>query len=172
MKRRSALIAGVAAAGAGAGVATALWRSRGIASAADTALWDMVFDKPSGGSLALNAFRGRPLLLNFWATWCPPCVAELPLLDRFHREQAANGWQVAGLAVDNLAPVLEFLGKRPVTFAIGLAGAGGIELARGLGNTGGALPFTAVFDRQGRLAQRKLGVIAPEDLEAWVKAIG
>jgi thiol-disulfide isomerase/thioredoxin len=171
MKRRAALLGGVAATGLVAGAGVAVWRARGSGAAADPSLWRMSFDDPTGGRLTLSAFRGRPLLLNFWATWCPPCVAELPLLDRFQREQPANGWRVAGLAVDNLKPVQAFLDKRPVTFAIGLAGAGGIELARDLGNSGGALPFTAVFDHEGRLVQRKLGVIAPADLDSWVKSL-
>ncbi len=172
MKRRAALVGGVAAVAAAAGAGMAVWRARSSSrSAADEALWETPFDKPSGGRLTLAAFRGRPLLLNFWATWCPPCIAELPLLDRFQREHAGSGWQVAGLAVDNLAPVLDFLGKRPVAFAIGLAGSGGVELARQLGNAGGALPFTAVFDSQGKLARRKLGTIAPSDLEGWVASI-
>jgi thiol-disulfide isomerase/thioredoxin len=172
MNRRGAVMAGVAALAGAAGLGTALWRGRAPEAAPEAALWALKFDQPTGGEMALGAFRGRPLLLNFWATWCPPCVSELPLLDRFQREQAAAGWQVAGIAVDNLAPVLEFLGKHPVGFAIGLAGSGGIGLARQLGNSGGGLPFTAVFDRRGRLAERKLGVIAPADLQAWVKSLG
>lgn len=171
MKRRNALIGAVAAPAVVAGAGFALWRARRDGTTVGAAVWEMGFDTPSGGRLMLSAFRGRPLLLNFWATWCPPCVAELPLLDRFQREQPAGGWQVAGLAVDNLAPVQAFLGKRPVTFPIGLAGAGGTELARGLGNIGGALPFTTVFDREGRLVQKKLGVITPTDLQVWARSL-
>jgi thiol-disulfide isomerase/thioredoxin len=170
MRRRSALVGGVAVLAATGGAGVAVWRAR--PGARDDELWSRRFDKPTGGQLALGAFRGRPLLLNFWATWCPPCVGELPLLDRFHREQPANGWQVVGLAVDNLAPVVGFLDKRPVGFAIGLAGPSGIELARILGNSGGALPFTVVFDRAGRVVQRKLGAIEPADLQKWVDSMG
>ena len=131
----------------------------------------MQFETPQGGRLELAGLRGRPLLLNFWATWCPPCVGELPLLDRFHLDQRARGWQVVGLAVDNRSPVLEFLGKAPVSFVIGLAGLEGVELSRTLGNSAGALPFTVVFDRAGNVVRRKLGVIQPGDLQHWVASV-
>ncbi len=171
MMRRHALMAGVAVAAAAVGAGVA-WQRRSAADAGvDTALWRARFDRPGGGQVGLESFRGRPLLLNFWATWCPPCVAELPLLDQFQREQASRGWQVVGLAVDKLEPVVAFLARQPVGFAVGLAGIDGIELARRLGNTGGGLPFTVVFDRSGRVAQRKLGVIAPDDLKQWVATV-
>jgi hypothetical protein len=79
---------------------------------------------------------------------------------------------VVGLALDNRAPVLEFLGQRPVGYPIGLAGAGGVALARRLGNAEGALPFTVVFDRTGTAVDRKLGIIKPEDFQRWLAAIG
>ncbi len=110
--------------------------------------------------------RGRPLVVNFWATWCPPCVREMPELDRFHREFAPRGWQVVGLAVDNLAPVRDFLQRIPVGFPIGMAGFAGIEIGRALGNTAGALPFTVLLGRDGRIAQRKLGETTHAQLAA------
>ena len=171
MNRRLALMTGAAVAAGVTGAGVAWWRSRPDATSSAT-LWPLRFDTPTGGKLALADLRGKPLLLNFWATWCPPCISELPLLDRFHAEQSAHGWQVVGLAVDNLGPVREFLGKRPVGFAIGLAGIEGVELSRTLGNAGGALPFTVVVDRAGKVAQRKLGIIRPDDLTHWVASIG
>jgi thiol-disulfide isomerase/thioredoxin len=128
------------------------------------------FPTPDGGELALADFRGRPLLLNFWATWCPPCVKEMPLLDQFHRTHQAAGWQVLGLAVDSPTPVRQFLARVPVGFAIGLAGFDGTELSRRLGNESGALPFTVVFGKEGRVLHRKLGEVTPEELAAWAAA--
>ena len=172
MNRRLALMTGAAVAAGAAGAGAAWWRSRPGTANNGSAIWPMHFETPSGGQLALADLRGKPLLLNFWATWCPPCVGELPMLDSFHREQQARGWQVVGLAVDNLAPVREFLGKHPVGFAIGLAGVEGVELSRTMGNTGGALPFTVVFDRTGEAVQRKLGAIQPDELAHWVASLG
>ena len=168
MKRRGLVLAGVAGAAAAAGVGGALWRRQAQAAAEmQTLLWSKSFDKPGGGELRLAGFRGKPVLLNFWATWCGPCVTELPLLDRFHRDQQARGWQVIGLAVDNDVPVQAFLAQHPVGFPVGLAGFEGVGLSRRLGNTGGGLPFSVVFDAAGAVKDRKVGAISPEDLLRW-----
>jgi thiol-disulfide isomerase/thioredoxin len=172
VKRRVALVGAVAAVAGAAGMGGALWRARSVASApAGADIWPMRFDTPQGGQLELADLKGKPLLLNFWATWCPPCVTELPLIDRFHQAQQASGWQVVGLAVDNREPVLQFLGKTPVGYPVGIAGMGGVELSRNMGNTVGALPFTLVFDRAGKVVERKLGVLTPADLDRWVAEI-
>ena len=114
---------------------------------------------------------GRPLVLNFWATWCPPCIKELPDLDRFHRAWSPQGWQVVGLAVDNAQAVRAYLERQPLGFAVGLAGLEGSALSRQLGNEQGALPFTAVFDRSGRLIHRKLGQTSFDELVGWARGV-
>lgn len=160
---------GVAALAALAGAGTAWWRMRPgpMADDAVQALWSQGFDTPQGGALRLADLRGQRLVLNFWATWCPPCVEELPMLDAFHRAQQARGWRVVGLAVDSLAPVQRFLQARPLSFPVGLAGTQGVELSRALGNVSGGLPFSVVFDTSGAVVQRKLGKLTPDDLKAW-----
>jgi thiol-disulfide isomerase/thioredoxin len=171
MNRRMALTAGIVAIAGAAGVGTSLWRARNASNDLPPGLWDLAFDTPQAGRLQLASFRGKPLLMNFWASWCPPCVSELPLIDKFRREQIAKGWEVLGVAVDTLEPVRAFLAKSPVGFPIALAGMEGVGLSRTLGNTTGALPFSVVFDGGGRPVHRKLGVLTPEDLENWVREI-
>ncbi len=135
----------------------------------DTAFFEKVFDTPDSAQAQVQAaaFVGKPLLLNFWATWCPPCVAEMPMLSAFFSERQAQGWQVLGLAVDQPSAVRKFLERTPVAYPIGMAGLEGTELARALGNLTGGLPFTVVYDAGGRVRARKMGQVHPEDLAKW-----
>lgn len=173
--RRSFLTtaAGLAALAAGGWVAWSRSEAAGKAGeAAPAQLWTQVFDAPSGGSLKLAEHRGKPIVLNFWATWCSPCIKELPTLDKFHREFSARGWRVLGLAIDSPTPVRGFLAKTPVSFPVGLAGLGGTELALSLGNTQGGLPFTVVLGSDGQIKARKLGPCEFSDLTGWAKQFG
>jgi thiol-disulfide isomerase/thioredoxin len=172
MNRRGLLIGGVAAAAGVAGFTGAWWRSgQGTPAVPGVDVWSLRFDRPAGGELVLANLRGKPMLLNFWATWCPPCVTEMPLLNRFHARQQGRGWQVVGLAVDSPTPVREFLARQPMGFAIGLAGLNGVELARALGNPSGALPFSVAFNHHGKAVRTKLGSLVEPDLADWVGSV-
>jgi thiol-disulfide isomerase/thioredoxin len=130
------------------------------------ALWDSSFESPSGKIVQWSQFRGRPLIINFWATWCTPCVEEMPLIDRFYTENASKGWQVIGLAIDQPSKVKSFLEQHPVSYSVLLAGLGGTELAKALGNDVGALPYTIVLGADERVLFKKIGKLRQEELSS------
>lgn len=172
MQKRHFLTGGVALAAGVAGAGWAWWRlsPQAVTPTAMDLLWAQVFEDPSGQPLAMSQFKGKPLLVNFWATWCPPCVEEMPLLNTFYQTQREQGWTVVGLAIDQPSAVRQFLERMPMDFPIGLAGLAGTELGRELGNSRGAMPFTVVVNGQGEIAHRKLGQVYPDDLASWVRS--
>ena len=181
------LYGGVAAAASLAGAGVAWWKFQPHATAVKTAagapgttdagtdmssadaFWSLSFDTPDGKPLAMSSFRGKPLLVNFWATWCPPCIEELPLLDYFYQENKDKNWQVVGLAVDQPSAVRTWLQTRPLNFPVGMAGLAGTELSKSLGNLAGSLPFSVVFGASGALLHRKTGKVLPEELALWAQ---
>jgi thiol-disulfide isomerase/thioredoxin len=172
-RRKSLLLASaaIASAVAGAGWATWRYRLREPEDGALAALWALEAELPTGGVYKLAKLKGKPLVVNFWATWCPPCVEEMPLLDAFYKQHAANGWQMVGIAADTANAVTKFLGKTPVQFPTPLAGLAGIELSRTLGNISGALPFTVVINSQGAIALRHMGKLSAEQIADFTKII-
>lgn len=124
------------------------------------------FPDPDGSQQPLIDFLGQPLVLNFWATWCPPCIKEMPDLDALHRKYP--GIHMVGLAVDSAVNVVKFSDKVKVDYPILVAGHGGISLMRDLGNKKGGLPFTVIFDANGRVVQRILGQVDAQKLDAFL----
>ena len=168
--RRAWLAAGVGVAVAAAATGLVLRRQQQQTRAlteVEQALWQHQFEQIDGQLLQMASFKGQALILNFWATWCPPCVEELPLLNAFFQENNAKGWLVVGLAVDQSNPVKRFLKHSPLSFPVALAGFSGVELSRSLGNLSGGLPYTVVFGRAGEVQHRKMGRINASDLQAW-----
>lgn len=161
----------VAGAAAAAGAAVAWWRlqPRAARPQAVESLWARRFDLPAGGELSMQAFQGKPLLLNFWATWCPPCVEELPMIDGFWREHAANGFQVLALAIDQPSSVRRFLERQSLGFPVAMGGIEGMDLVRALGNPQGGLPFSVFFDANGNISRQKTGQLTAEDLKSWAE---
>ncbi|MFT4190581.1 MAG: TlpA disulfide reductase family protein [Comamonas sp.] len=157
-----AAVAGLAAAGLGGAV---LWRTRGGEPDPLAELWTLALPTPDGGTLRLADWRGRPLIVNFWATWCGPCLEEMPLLDQF--QASGGGLPVIGLAADRPEAVARFLQKLPVRFPIGVLPAGGLALARRLGNAGGGLPYSLLIAASGEARIQKSGQLHADELQSW-----
>lgn len=174
---RRQLVLGAAAIGAatsGVGAIQRWWANRQTTPLSPgpslhAAFWAQQWDTPDGNELPMRTFKGQPLLMNFWATWCPPCVEELPLLNDFYRKNKPHGWQVLALAVDQPGPVQAFLQSKPLDFPVAMAGASGSALTQSLGNIGGGLPFSVLIGGEGGVLHRKLGRITPADLDAWAQ---
>ncbi|KAF1723156.1 TlpA family protein disulfide reductase [Pseudoxanthomonas wuyuanensis] len=116
--------------------------------------------------LAAN-YRGRPLLINVWASWCGPCIEEMPELDRFAKSQPADGVQVIGLALDTPDAVRDFLGRIPVAYPIVLDTPGPADASVWLGNRKGVLPYTVLIGADGRIAKQKIGPFRHGEISGW-----
>ena len=168
LSKRQVVVGGVAVLAAIAGSGLALKKQpAGLDMETQQALWNAEFDTPDGQILKMQNLQGRPLVINFWATWCAPCVEEMPLLDIFFRQNVSKGWQMVGLAIDQPSRVRQYLSQNAISYPIGLAGMTGTELGRLLGNEVGGLPFTVVLDGKGSLIQRKLGKLSAQEIQAW-----
>lgn len=117
-----------------------------------------------------GAFAGRPLLINVWASWCGPCVEEMPELARFSHQQGDRGIQVIGLALDSADAVLEFLQRVPVDYPIVLDTPGLADASVALGNHQGLLPYTVLVAADGHIVKQKLGPFKAGEIDAWATA--
>ncbi|QKW55345.1 TlpA disulfide reductase family protein [Stenotrophomonas sp. NA06056] len=130
----------------------------------------LVLPDAEGNALDLRErFKDRPLLVNVWASWCGPCVEEMPELARFAEGQGARGIQVLGLALDTPDRVGDFLQRVPVNYPIVLDTPGPRDASVQLGNAQGLLPYSVLFDAQGRMVKAKLGPFAHGEIEGWAK---
>lgn len=114
-------------------------------------------------------FAGRPLLINIWASWCGPCIEEMPELQRFATSQGANGVQVLGIALDDEANVREFLQKIPVSYPIALDVPGPADAGVRLGNPKGVLPYSILVSVDGILLKQRIGPFAHGEIDAWAR---
>jgi thiol-disulfide isomerase/thioredoxin len=161
----AALIAGVAAIALAAGIYVRM-ESRTTSPSADavSALTKAEFKDLSGHSGSLERWRGRVLVVNFWASWCPPCREEIPGLVRINGQLAGNGLQVVGIAVDSADKARESAAELRIDYPVFVAGLEIIDLTRRLGNRAGGLPFTVILDRHGNLVKAHLGLISEAEL--------
>ena len=128
------------------------------------------FEQPGFGLRRMDSWRGKIMVVNFWASWCGPCREELPMLNRVHREVGPQGVQFVGLAIDSAQAVAEFEKILPIEFPVLIGNANTLELARALGNKAGGVPFTVILNRGGQVAAIHLGALNEAELKLLLKA--
>lgn len=170
---------GVGIVAAGAGVGLRLWQTSphtaaaskppapppqpATASGPGQQLWQQRWPDLQGTPQPLAQWRGKVLVVNFWATWCAPCREEIPAFIRIQNDFELQGVQFVGIALDQPDQVEPFARELKINYPLLLTGEEGLKLLPELGNPTGALPFTLVYDTDGRLLHTHLGPIA-EDL--------
>ncbi|PFH27233.1 MULTISPECIES: TlpA family protein disulfide reductase [Burkholderia] len=183
MMKRMLALAVVAAAAVAGGVAAGHWfhgdsADDGVAVAAPAAqgspvdqLWAASLTGVDGKPASLASFKGQKVVVNFWASWCGPCVEEMPELVALSHQYKQKGIRFIGIGVDSDQNVKNFLQKVKVDYPVFVSGYAGADLARNFGNTAGALPFTVVIDETGKIRETKLGQIQPAELKKTLDAL-
>ena len=114
-------------------------------------------------------FAGRPVLINVWASWCGPCVKEMPALEGFAREQGANGVQVVGIALDDVDAVRAFVQRTGVTYPILIDAPGPADAGVRLGNPKGVLPYSVLLSADGVLLKQRIGPFEKGEIAGWAR---
>lgn len=140
--------------------------SRAIAKLFATRLND-----PAGKTLAMSQWQGRTLVVNFWATWCPPCKEEMPAFSRLQTKYAANGIQFVGIAFDSADNVLTYSKQHPVTYPLLIGGSEGAELSRQLGNSLLTVPYTIILSASAEVHFTRMGRVSEQELDALLRNI-
>lgn len=126
----------------------------------------------AGGQLRqLSDWKGKILLVNFWAPWCPPCVEEMPELAALQNEMAAKNLQIVGIGIDSPSNIKQFAEKHQVSYPLLVAGMQGTELSREMGNQAGGLPFTVLLDPTGQVRKTYLGRLNIAQLRSDLAAL-
>lgn len=123
-----------------------------------------------GKPQVLSQWKGKVLVVNFWATWCPPCKEEMPEFSRISRKYALNGVQFVGISIDSAEKVAIFRNEVDVTYPLLISNLETLDLSSDLGNRAKALPFTVILRPDGRPQQVRLGKFATPDLEKAIQA--
>ena len=123
-----------------------------------------------GGTARLSAFRGKLVLINFWATWCPPCLKEIPLLVQMQERYGARGLQILGPAMDDPEQVRAMLPRLKIQYPVLIGEAEIPRAMEALGDTLGALPFSVLISPDGYVVDRKHGEFEADELTALIEA--
>ena len=128
-------------------------------------IYELVLADLKGQSQGLGQWRGKVLIVNYWATWCLPCREEMPGFSRLQDKYRDKGVQFVGISIDTADKIVEFQKATPVTYPLLIGDMAVMENSAKLDNSRQALPFTAVFDREGRLVATKLGRLSEPELD-------
>jgi thiol-disulfide isomerase/thioredoxin len=171
-KRRVLLFAAVAVFAGAAGMLFNVWRMSGgrDAGVADVVMATRLADL-GGQSQPLSQWRGKVLVVNLWATWCEPCREEIPAFVRLQDKYRARGLQFVGIAIDRRDPVQAFVREFGMNYPVLLGGIETVEMSRRVGNRVGALPFTIIIDRNGKIAGTELGGIKEAKLQGIIESL-
>jgi thiol-disulfide isomerase/thioredoxin len=163
------LVGMVAIAAAIAGYGVHLWRSANDGSS--ETLMTLRLADLEGRQQTIDQWRGKVLVVNFWATWCAPCREEIPVFVKLQDKYRDRGLQFVGVAIDERDKVQSFAREFGINYPVLLGTIDTVEISRQAGNTIGALPFTLVLDRGGRIVSRELGQAQERRLEARLQPL-
>ncbi|MEO6565789.1 MAG: TlpA disulfide reductase family protein [Casimicrobiaceae bacterium] len=164
------IVAAVAALGAGLYFGQEQ-RSDPVLPEAAFGLMGLALPDPAGKEQRMDQWKGKVLVVNFWATWCAPCREEMPEFMKAQSEYGSKGLQFVGIAVDQADKVAQFEKEIGLNYPSLVGGFGAMELSRTLGNKLMALPFTVIVDRKGTIVHTQLGLLRPDKLESIVKQL-
>jgi thiol-disulfide isomerase/thioredoxin len=119
----------------------------------------------------LEQWRGKVLIVNFWATWCAPCREEIPGFIKFQKQYGARGLQFVGIAIDTAERVTRYAEDIGINYPVLVGGIETMNFARQAGNKTGVLPFTLILDRSGKVISSSVGILRPEKLEILLKPL-
>ncbi len=136
------------------------------AATAVGAMMQLKMPDATGKTRALSEWQGKVLLVNFWATWCPPCVDEMPELVELQRDLADKNVQVLGIGIDSPSNIRQFAEKHAITYPLLMSGMDGTELSRQFGNEAGGLPFTVLIGSDGTVKKTYMGRLDMKQVRA------
>ena len=129
---------------------------------------DARFNTLDGKEVALNAWQNKVIVLNFWATWCPPCREEMPELSKMQDQYKNQNLVIIGLSTDDLETTKTFIQTNPVSYPVLAGDMQAMNFAESLGNNQGVLPYTVIIDPNGHLVKTFLGRVNQTLLEKTV----